>query len=231
MLEIIPVEGLGEVTQDSDIADLIMQSIEVMDFDVLVVTQKIVSKQEGLIIKLNPSNPEGHKRQIVEDESVAILRRRGDLVISETHHGFVCANAGVDLSNVPSGTVALLPKNPDLSAKKIMQNIKKKSGKSVGVIISDTFGRPWRRGLCDVAIGVSGIAPVVDWKGKNDANGREMQVTEVCIADELASAAELVMPKDSGIPVAIVRGVDKSWFQSPGLAKEIIRNPNEDLFR
>ncbi len=231
MLEIIPVEGLGEITENSDIADLILQSIELKDFDVLVVTQKIVSKQEGLIIKLNTNDPEGHKRQIVEDESASILRRRGDLVISETRHGFICANAGVDLSNVPSGTVALLPKNPDLSARKIMQGIKKKSGKTVAVIVSDTFGRPWRRGLCDVAIGVAGIASIVDWKGKKDANGREMQVTEVCIADELASAAELVMPKDSAIPVAIVRGVDKDWFQSPGLATDIVRNPAEDLFR
>ena len=202
---------------------------ELQDFDVLVVTQKIVSKAEGRLVEINPDDPLSHK-QLVEDEAVRIVRRRGDLIITETKHGFICANSGIDLSNVERGYAALLPLDSDRSARRIRDIVKAKLGVNVGVIVSDTFGRPWRKGLTDVAIGVAGIAAVVDLRGTPDALGRTMNVTEVCIADELASTAELVMGKSSGIPVAIVRGTDPSWFRDSSMS-EIVRPPQEDLFR
>jgi coenzyme F420-0:L-glutamate ligase/coenzyme F420-1:gamma-L-glutamate ligase len=194
-----------------------------------VVTQKIVSKAEGRLVEIDPNDPLSHK-QLVEDEAVRIVRRRGDLIITETKHGFICANSGIDLSNVERGYAALLPLDSDRSARRIRDIVKAKLGVNVGVIVSDTFGRPWRKGLTDVAIGVAGIAAVVDLRGTPDALGRTMQVTEVCIADELASTAELVMGKSSGIPVAIVRGTDPSWFRDSSMS-EIVRPPQEDLFR
>src|SRR5690606_26246136 len=142
-----------------------------------------------------------------------ILRRRGDLVISETRHGFVCANAGIDLSNVEEGWAALLPEDPDRSARRIRDGILGRTGLRVGVIVSDTFGRPWRRGVTDVAIGSAGLRPVVDLRGTQDAYGRELQVTEVAVVDEIAAAADLVMGKASGVPVAVVRGLDASVFE------------------
>ena len=166
----------------------------------------------------------------MEDEAVRIVRRRGDLIITETSHGFVCANSGVDLSNVERGQAALLPKDSDRSARRIRDIIRARLGVEVGVIVSDTFGRAWRKGLTDVAIGVAGIAGVVDLRGTPDALGRVMQVTEVAVADELASAAELVMGKSSGIPVAVIRGVDASWLRDASV-NELIRPPQEDLFR
>ena len=160
-----------------------------------------------------------------------ILRRRGELLISETRHGFICANAGVDLSNVAEGTAALLPDDPDRSARKIRAGLRHALGVDVAVIVSDTFGRPWRRGVTDVAIGCAGVAAVLDLKGTPDAGGRELQATEICIADELASAAELVMGKDRAVPVAIVRGVPPDWLRASSVREEIIRPPQEDLFR
>ena len=165
------------------------------------------------------------------EESTRILRRRGDLVISETRHGFVCANAGVDLSNVAAGTAALLPEDPDRSARRIRSGLRHSLGIDVGVIVSDTFGRPWRRGVTDVAIGCAGIAAVIDLKGTADAAGRELVATEICVADELAGAAELVMGKDRGIPVAVVRGVPTDWLRPASVQTEIVRPPDEDLFR
>ena len=195
----------------------------------LVVTQKVVSKAEGQLVAIDPTNPLSHK-QLVEDEAVRIVRRRGDLIITETKHGFVCANSGVDLSNVERGQAALLPKDSDRSARRIRDIVRAQLGVEVGVIVSDTFGRAWRKGLTDVAIGVAGIAAVVDLRGTADALGRVMQVTEVAIADELASAAELVMGKSSGIPVSVVRGADPSWFREASVS-ELVRPPQEDLFR
>ncbi len=192
-------------------------------------TQKIVSKAEGRMVAINADDPLSHKA-LVEEESVRIVRRRGDLIITETKHGFVCANSGIDLSNVERGWAALLPIDSDRSARRIRDIVRAKLGVSVGVIISDTFGRPWRKGLTDVAIGVAGVAAVVDLRGTPDALGRVMQVTEVCAADEIASAAELVMGKASGVPVAVVRGVDPSWFRESSM-QEIVRPPQEDLFR
>ena len=171
------------------------------------------------------------KRRLVEQESVRILRRRGDLLITETRHGFICANAGVDLSNVDAGTAALLPVDSDRSARGIREALEHRYGVSVGVVISDTFGRTWRQGVTDVAIGIAGVAGVVDLRGTADANGRILDATEVCVADELAGAAELVMGKDRGVPAAVVRGVDPSWLRPASVAAEIVRPPAEDLFR
>ena len=198
--------------------------------DVVVVTQKIVSKAEGKLVPINHADA-GAKLALVERESVRVLRRRGDLVITETRHGFICANAGVDLSNVADGTAALLPDDADRSARGIRAGLRNALGVDVGVIVSDTFGRAWRRGVTDVAIGCAGVAAVLDLKGTRDAGGRELVATEICVADELASAAELVMGKDRGIPVAIVRGVPPEWLRPASVRAEIIRPPEEDLFR
>jgi coenzyme F420-0:L-glutamate ligase / coenzyme F420-1:gamma-L-glutamate ligase len=233
-LRILPVAGIGEIRPGDEIADAIVaaaheQETPLADGDCLVVTQKIVSKAEGRLVHLDPDDLAARTR-LVESESVRVVRRRGDLVISETRHGFVCANAGVDLSNVPAGLAALLPVEPDRSAKHIRDAVRALAGVEVAVVVSDTFGRPWRRGLTDVAIGVSGIAAVVDLRETPDALGRILHVTEVAIADEIAAAAELVMGKASGIPVAIVRGLEPGWFRD-GSYRELVRPANEDLFR
>jgi coenzyme F420-0:L-glutamate ligase/coenzyme F420-1:gamma-L-glutamate ligase len=196
---------------------------------VLIVTQKIVSKAEGRLVPIDPDDPLSHK-VLVEQEAARIVRRRGDLIITETKHGFVCANSGIDLSNVERGYAALLPLDSDRSARRIRDIVRAKLGVTVGVIVSDTFGRPWRKGLTDVAIGVAGIAGVLDLRGTEDALGRVMQVTEVAIADELASTGELVMGKSNGVPVAVIRGADASWFRDSSM-DEIVRPPSEDLFR
>ena len=229
------VEGIGEIVPGMQLGDVIVDACRaepngpLLDNDVLVVTQKIVSKAEGRLIEIDPDDPLSHKA-LVESEAVRIVRRRGDLIITETTHGFVCANSGIDLSNVQRGQAALLPIDSDRSARRIRDIVKAKLGVNVGVIISDTFGRPWRKGLTDVAIGVAGIAGVLDLRGTPDALGRTMQVTEVAIADELASAAELVMGKSNGVPVGIVRGADPEWFRESSM-DEIVRPPAEDLFR
>ena len=229
-LEVIGVDGLPEVGRSDDLAGLIAAAVVLLDGDVVVVTQKVVSKAEGAMVDVDPDDPRGH-HQVVEDESVRVLRRRGDLVISETRHGFVCANAGVDLSNVERGRAALLPEDSDRSARRIRDGLAARAGVDVAVIVSDTFGRPWRRGVTDVALGCAGIGAIVDLRGTPDALGREMQVTEVAVVDELAGAAELVMGKSAGVPVAVVRGVDASWLRTGSVKDEIVRSPAEDLFR
>lgn len=233
MIELIPITGIGEVRPGDVIADLILETEagrSLQDGDVLVVTQKIVSKVENRLEAVDPDDPRSHKA-IVERESVRIVRRRGELIISETTHGFVCANAGIDLSNVEQGYAALLPVDCDRSARRVRDGIRGRTGLEVGVVISDTFGRPWRRGLTDIALGVAGIAAVLDLRGTTDMQGRELNVTEVAVADEIASAAELVMGKSAGVPVAIVRGVDRSWLRESSVRDELIRHPSEDLFR
>jgi coenzyme F420-0:L-glutamate ligase / coenzyme F420-1:gamma-L-glutamate ligase len=235
---VLPVTGLGEVEAGTDLARLIADALaparpggpELRDGDVVVVTQKIVSKAEGRLVALDHADPAA-KQALVASESVRVLRRRGELVISETHHGFVCANAGVDLSNVADGTAALLPEDSDRSARRIKAGLQACLDVDVGVIVSDTFGRAWRRGVTDVAIGCAGVAAVVDLKGTLDAGGRELVATEVCVADELASAAELVMGKDRGVPVAVVRGVPVEWLRPASVGAEVIRPADEDLFR
>jgi coenzyme F420-0:L-glutamate ligase / coenzyme F420-1:gamma-L-glutamate ligase len=230
-LRMLPIEGIPEVRPGDDLAGLIASAEpSLLDGDVLVVTQKVVSKAEGRLEAVDPSDPRGH-RPVVERESVRVLRRRGDLVISETRHGFVCANAGVDLSNVDEGFVALLPEDSDRSARRLRDGIRSRLGVTVAVIVSDTFGRPWRRGLTDVAIGCAGIRAIVDLRGTTDERGRELQVTEVCVVDELAAAAELVMGKSTGVAAAVVRGVDPSWLGSGEVRRELVRTASEDLFR
>jgi coenzyme F420-0:L-glutamate ligase/coenzyme F420-1:gamma-L-glutamate ligase len=229
------VEGIGEITPGMQLGDVIADACAnepngpLRDNDVLVVTQKIVSKAENRLVEIDPNDPLSHKK-LVEEEAVRIVRRRGDLIITETKHGFVCANSGIDLSNVERGYAALLPLDSDRSARRIRDIIRARLGVNVGIIVSDTFGRPWRKGLTDVAIGVAGIAGVVDLRGTEDALGRVMQVTEVAVADELASTAELVMGKSTGVPVAVIRGVDPSWLRDSSM-DEIVRPPSEDLFR
>jgi coenzyme F420-0:L-glutamate ligase/coenzyme F420-1:gamma-L-glutamate ligase len=226
MPEIRPGMQLGEVIADACAS---ATNGPLADGDVLVVTQKVVSKAEGRLVAVDPDDPLSHK-VLVEREAVRVLRRRGDLVITETRHGFVCANSGVDLSNVERGQAALLPLDSDRSARRIRDIVRARLGATVGVVVSDTFGRPWRLGLTDVAIGVAGVAGVVDLRGSADALGRTMQVTEVAVADELASAAELVMGKATGIPVAVIRGVDPSWLRESSV-NELIRPAQDDLFR
>jgi coenzyme F420-0:L-glutamate ligase/coenzyme F420-1:gamma-L-glutamate ligase len=233
-LQVIPLTGVPEVTPGTVLAPVLVaaaagQETPLADGDCLVVTQKIVSKAEGRLVPLDPTDPDA-RRRLVESESVRVLRRRGDLIISETVHGLVCANAGVDLSNVGAGWAALLPVDPDRSARRIRDGVRRASNVDVAVVISDTFGRPWRYGLVDVAIGVAGLAGVVDLRGTPDDRGQPLQVTEVAVADEVASAAELVMGKARGVPAAIVRGLDPAWLRD-GSAKELIRHSAEDLFR
>jgi coenzyme F420-0:L-glutamate ligase/coenzyme F420-1:gamma-L-glutamate ligase len=229
------VEGIGEVRPGDQVGEIVAAACReapngpLVDGDVLVVTQKIVSKAEDRLVAVDPDDPLSHKG-LVEAEAVRVLRRRGDLVITQTRHGFVCANSGVDLSNVERGQAALLPVDSDRSARRVRDIVKARLGVEVGVIVSDTFGRPWRKGLTDVAIGVAGVAGVVDLRGTEDALGRTMQVTEMAVADELAAAAELVMGKSTGVPVAVARGVEPAWLRDASMA-ELVRPAHEDLFR
>ncbi|MEA2825971.1 MAG: dehydro coenzyme reductase / coenzyme F420-0:L-glutamate ligase / coenzyme [Actinomycetota bacterium] len=235
-LEVIPVEGMPEVRPGDRLADLLAAaaaaaSIPFEDGDVVVVTQKVVSKAEGRMVPVDHDDRDG-RMAVVEAEAVRVLRRRGDLVITETRGGFVCANSGVDLSNVPEGYATLLPVDPDRSARRIRDGLRARTGREVAVIVSDTFGRAWRRGLTDVAIGCAGIAAIVDLRGTTDTQGRELHATEVAVVDELAGAAELVMGKATGICAAVIRGVDSSWFRDGGSVRaEIVRPPADDLFR
>jgi coenzyme F420-0:L-glutamate ligase/coenzyme F420-1:gamma-L-glutamate ligase len=240
-LSIVPILGIGEIRPGDDLAALLAPALRaggdedtarpwVVDGDVLVVTQKVVSKAEGRIVPIDTEDP-GAKQALVESEAVRVLRRRGDLLITETRHGFVCANAGIDLSNVDAGTAALLPVDPDRSARRISDALGHLLGVELAVIVSDTFGRTWRNGVTDVAIGIAGIAGVVDLRGTPDATGRVLEATEVCVADEIAGAAELVMGKDRSVPAAVVRGVDRSWLRRASVTGEIVRDPAGDLFR
>lgn len=229
-LTIIGVEQMPEVLPGTDVADHILKALRANDLtlrdrDIVVVTHKIVSKAEGA----TRSAPDDRARkQIVESESVEIVRRRGDLVIAITAHGFICANAGVDRSNVEPGSVVLLPRDPDASAHRIRTRLERATNTELGVVITDTFGRAWRRGLTDVAIGFSGLPALIDYRGTHDTFGTELEVTEVAAVDEIAGAADLVMGKANGVPVAIVRGLD---LQGNGRAVDLVRPPSEELFR
>ena len=229
------VDGIGEIVPGDQLGDVIVEACSaepngpLQEGDVLIVTQKIVSKAEGRLVPIDADDPLSHK-VLVEEEARRVVRRRGDLIITETKHGFICANSGIDLSNVERGYAALLPLDSDRSARRIRDIVRAKCGVTVGVVVSDTFGRPWRKGLTDVAIGIAGVAGVLDLRGTEDALGRVMQVTEVAIADELASMGELVMGKSNGIPVAVIRGCDPSWLRDSSI-EELIRPPAEDLFR
>jgi coenzyme F420-0:L-glutamate ligase/coenzyme F420-1:gamma-L-glutamate ligase len=239
-LEIFGIEGIPQITRGDDLAGIIADAATrsastspdnaLRNGDVLVVASKIVSKAEGRLEPIDPDDPLSHK-PLVERESVRIIRRRGELIISETKHGFVCANAGIDMSNVEAGWALLLPDDPDRSARRLRDGLRARAGVEVAVIVSDTFGRAWRRGLTDVALGCAGIGPILDLRGTVDSLGRELHVTEVAIVDELAGAADLAMGKAAGIPVAVVRGVDPSWLRDGSVRTEIVRRPDEDLFR
>ncbi len=226
-IEVLPVEGLPEVREGDDLADLLapgLAGIGVRDGDVVAVTQKVVSKAEGRVV------PEGAGRAPwVERETSRVVARRGDLVIAETRHGFVCANAGVDASNVEAGFLTLLPEDPDGSAERLRKALSERLGAELAVVITDTFGRPWRQGLVNVAIGCSGLPAVVDLRGTLDAKGRELEATIVALADEVAAASGLVMAKSAGVPAAVVRGVGR---EAPaGSARDLVRPPADDLFR
>jgi coenzyme F420-0:L-glutamate ligase/coenzyme F420-1:gamma-L-glutamate ligase len=226
-IRIIPVEGVPEVILDDDVGLLIVDAFgsdRFADGDVLVVTQKVVSKAEGRVV------PASERVRSIEDESARVLRRTaGGMTISQTRHGFVCANAGVDESNVQAGQIALLPLDPDASARRIRSRIARLTGTDIGVVVSDTFGRAWRLGQTDVAIGVAGILPFIDYRGQTDAHGRPLHATRIAIADELAGAAELVMGKSDRVCAAVVRGAPV--VSGRGAAVDIVRPASEDLFR
>ena len=229
-VQLIPVTGIGDVAQGDNLVGILADALEgvLVPGDIVVVTHKIVSKAEGAVREVDPDDPRSHAG-VVEEEAARVVRRRGDLVIAITRHGFVCANAGVDRSNVRPGTVVLLPRDPDRSAHRLRTGLEHRFGGPIAVVVTDTFGRPWRRGVADIAIGVSGINPIVDHRGKPDMYGRTMEVTEVAIVDEIAAAADLAMGKASGIPVAIVRGLE--WTPGAGRLADIVRPDGEDLFR
>jgi coenzyme F420-0:L-glutamate ligase/coenzyme F420-1:gamma-L-glutamate ligase len=223
-----------------DLAALIAAATALEDGDVVVVAQKVVSKAEGRIVRLADIEPSPQARDLAGDEdprrleailgeAVRLVRTRPPLVIAETRHGFVCASAGVDASNAPEpGTLVLLPLDPDSSARRIRDRIAELQSRSVAVIVSDSFGRPWRQGTTDVAIGVAGLAPLLDLRGTKDATGYELRSTQIAVADELAGAAELVMGKAAGVPGAVIRGYRAS---GDGSARELVMPADRDLFR
>lgn len=246
-IRVIGLAGVPEAKAGDDVAAQIIEAATVgpgiLDGDVVVVTQKIVSKAEGRVVSLDSVTPSADAEQLAAEtekdprlvelilrESSRIVRQRGPVLITETHHGFVCANAGIDASNVgPEGLVCLLPEDPDRSARGIREAIRAATGTDVAVIISDTFGRPWREGHTNVAVGVAGMLPFADYVGQVDPHGYELKVSNLAVADELAAAAELVMGKLDGVPVAIVRGYP--YPRGEGTARQIVRDPEKDLFR
>jgi coenzyme F420-0:L-glutamate ligase/coenzyme F420-1:gamma-L-glutamate ligase len=241
VISILPVVGLPEVRQGDDLGALIAAAAALEDDDVVVVAQKVVSKAEGRVVRLSELEPSSRARELAGDErdpreleailseTVRIVRERGPLVIAETRHGFVCASAGVDHSNAPGpGTLVLLPVDPDASARAIRESIGGRMGRDVAVIVSDSFGRPFRHGTTDVAIGVAGLAPLHDLRGTRDRSGLELRTTQIAVADELAAAADLVRGKANGVPVVVVRGFGR---RGDGTARELVMERERDLFR
>ena len=233
-LVITPVRGIGAVGPGEDLVALLLRALDadgerLQDHDLLVVTSKVVSKAEGRVVAFDGTDE--HKVAIVEREARRILRRRGTLRITETHHGFINANAGVDLSNTDEGTAVLLPKDPDRTAHRFRAEVRRRRDVEVAVIITDTFGRAWRQGVTDVAIGSAGLRPLLDLRGTRDANGRRLEATEVAIVDEIAGAAHLVLGKSHHTPFALVRGLDESYFGEGSIRHDIVRPNNDDLFR
>ena len=228
-IRIIPIEGIPEIKVDDNLAEITFDVLNKSEIgieknDIFIVTQKIVSKSEGM--ERNLSNYEFE--ELLQSESKKIIRKRGDLVIAKTHHGFICANAGIDKSNVKKNSALLLPEDPNKSADRFRKRFESLANISIAVIISDTFGRAWRKGQVNFAIGSSGISPIDSYIGKLDSFDNELNATEIAVIDELASAAELVMKKTIDVPIAIIRGVD---YKSSKLnANELIREDNEDFF-
>ena len=240
-LRILPLAGLPEIRAGDDLGALVAAAAELDDDDVVVIAQKIVSKAEGRVVRLDELEPSERARELATEdvdaqhieailrESKRIVRTRAGFVIAETQHGFVCASAGIDASNAPEpGTLVLLPVDPDASARAIRARLKELTGRTVAVIVSDSFGRPWRQGTTDVAIGVAGIAPLLDLRGRRDASGYELQSTQIAVADELAGAAELVMGKTDGVPGAVIRGLEP---HGDGTARDLVMPAQRDLFR
>ena len=252
-VRVVGIGGMPEIKSGDDLAGLIVeaaehQSIPIQEHDILVITQKIVSKAEGQVVRLDEIEPspiavqlsagqhtDPRHTEVILRESVRIVRMDRGNIISETRHGFNCANAGVDASNLPvEGTVALLPVDPDASAEGIRSEIKDRTGKDVAVIISDTFGRPWREGAVNVAIGVAGMSPLKDYRGEKDACGQIMRSTVIAVGDELAATAELVTGKVTGVPVALIRGYDyepEGRLSPQRGASALVRPPGKDMFR
>ena len=231
-VSIIPVPVDGEFRKGDRVADRIVQAcagadIELADGDVVVVTHKIASKAEGRVAQMEQGDW-ATRDEFIDREGAAILRKRGDMVITRTRHGFVCASAGIDASNVEPGMVTLLPVDPDRSARGIRSRLGRLTGLDLAVIVSDTFGRAWRVGQTNVAIGVAGMLPTLNYRNSTDSFGSVLRVTNIAVADEIAGAAELVMGKSEGIPVAIVRGVRVT--RGRGSAKDLVRPAQEDLF-
>jgi coenzyme F420-0:L-glutamate ligase / coenzyme F420-1:gamma-L-glutamate ligase len=237
---VIPVRGLPEIRAGDDLASMIASTVDLEDGDVIVVAQKVVSKAEGRVVRLDEIDPSPRAREIAADEdprrvetilreAARVVRVRPPLVIAETRHGFICASAGVDASNAPEpGMLVLLPLDPDASAQRIRDRLGEDPGVDVGVIVSDSFGRPWRIGTIDVAIGAAGIRVLRDLRGTRDRSGYELRTTQIAEADELASAAELVMGKADGVPAAVIRGLDVG---GDGNARDLVIPPDLDLFR
>ena len=246
-IRIIGVMGMPEIGAGDDLASLIAAAVRemnigILDGDIFVVAQKIVSKAEGRIVRLDSIEPSHLAREwaarnnkddrmveVILRESKRIIRMDRGILICETHQGFVCANAGVDASNVADNIVTLLPIDSDESAGRIQRGLEKSFGVRVAVIVSDTFGRPWREGIVNVAIGVAGIAPLIDYRGQLDSHGRPLRVTVIAVADELASAAELAMQKSAGVPVVLIRGFD--YEAREATSRELVRPAENDLFR
>ena len=228
-ITIIPIKNFPEITEGDDLIELLINCLEnstisIEENDIIVITQKIVSKSESRLRNLEDVTFE----ELLAEESTEIIRKRGDLVIARTKHGFICANAGIDKSNIENGHALLLPIDPDKSASKYREQIYARLQKKVAVIISDTFGRPWRVGQVNFAIGSSGIEPLVSYIGSSDTFENELNATEIAIIDEIASSAELVMEKTLNIPIAILRGVN--YRDSKNNAKDLIRKKDEDFF-
>ena len=236
----LPLAGLPEVREGDDLGTLIAAAVELEDDDVVVVAQKIVSKAEGRVVRLGDVEPsrrardlaagqDPRKLEVVLREARRIVRERPPLVIAETRHGFVCASAGVDASNTPEpGTLVLLPEDPDASAARIRERLRALTGRPVGVVVTDSFGRAWRQGTTDVAIGAAGIEVLLDLRGVRDPVGYELHATTIAVADEIAGAAELVMGKVDGVPGAVVRGLR---LRGTGRARDLVMPRDRDLFR
>jgi coenzyme F420-0:L-glutamate ligase/coenzyme F420-1:gamma-L-glutamate ligase len=241
MISLIPVHGLPEIRQGDDLAALIVERIDLKDADVVVIAQKAVSKAEGRVVRIDDyvASDKAHELagderdprevEVILRESKRVIRERGALVITETQHGFICASAGVDHSNAPEpGTLVLLPIDPDASAREVRERLHELTGATVGVIVTDSFGRPFRQGTTDVALGVAGIPAIVDLRGTKDRIGYMLRASRVAIADEIAGAADLARGKAEGVPVVVVRGLQ---LEGDGSGQDIVIEPELDLFR
>jgi coenzyme F420-0:L-glutamate ligase / coenzyme F420-1:gamma-L-glutamate ligase len=240
VISLIPVRGLPEIREGDDLGALVAARVELEDADVLVVAHKVVSKAEGRVVRIDDYEPSERATELAGDErdprelevilrqAKRIVRERGPLVIAETEHGFVCASAGVDHSNAPEpGTLVLLPVDPDASARGVRERLRELTGRSVGVIVSDSFGRPFRHGTTDVAIGLAGVPPLLDLRGTTDRSGYELRSSRVAVADQIAGAADLARGKAEGVPAVVVRGLR---LEGDGTAREITIEAELDLF-